>query len=306
MRRVLLLAALLAPRPSAAASTSAAGGAESQAARSAELAKHYDAALQLYTKGEYSQAILEWGEVLKKAPDQSSASNMITLARQAIDKRDHEKQAQVFKYASEGRYQDSMVALQPLLETDPTNPLYTLLQSRLDRVSFVVPAVSTDSKAWRTAVRGLTGYIARQDDLQLAYDGLRRAEELDPKERLFPRLIAVLLSDDPALAQDAVTPGMGVLEYKRFVALNMIYDGKYADAIRVLQRVVRLDPEDAVALQRLGSAYFALKQKDKARELWSRASALRPDDEQLKVFLTRVGGPLPASPAAAPPASQKE
>ena len=137
----------------------------------------------------------------------------------------------------------------------------------------------------------MAGYIAREDDLSLAYDGLRLARELDPQEPRFTRLIAVLLADNPALAQDALTPGMGVLEYKRFLALNYIYDGKYGQAAAVLEKVVALDPEDVTALKRLGSAYFALKDRAKARTLWQRAMALKPDDRQLKEFLSRVDLP---------------
>ena len=264
---------------------------DAQKVRSAELTAHYDTALQLYTKGDYSRAIMEWREVLRKAPDQSTAEKMIEMAREAIDKRDKERQDLVYAKAATGDYQGALVALQPLLESDALHPAYNVLQTRLDRISFIVPQASTDSKAWRAAARGLAGYIAREDDLSLAYDGLRLARELDPKEPRFTRLIAVLLADNPALAQDALTPGMGVLEYKRFLALNYIYDGKYGQAAQVLEKVVALDPEDVTALKRLGSAYYALKDKAKARGLWQRAISLKPDDRQLKDFLSRVDLP---------------
>lgn len=286
-----LSAALLAAALPAAAAEIAAGTSgvdEAQKVKSAELTAHYDAALQLYTKGDYSRAIMEWREVLRKAPDQESAAKMITLAREAINKRDRERQETVFAKAAAGDYQGALVALQPLLEGDALHPAYSVLQTRLDRISFIVPTASTDSKAWRAAAQGLTGYLAREDDLALAYDGLRWAKELDPKEPRFDRLVAVLLADNPALAQDAVSPGMGILEYKRFQALNLIYDGKYPQAAAVLEKVVALDPEDVTALKRLGSAYFALKDRAKARTLWQRALTLKPDDRQLKEFLSRV------------------
>lgn len=286
MRPLLAAALLAAALPAAAAEAD-----DAQKVRSAELTAHYDTALQLYTKGDYSRAIMEWREVLRKAPDQSTAEKMIQMAREAIDARDRERQDSVYAKAAAGDYQGALVALQPLLQADTLHPAYNVLQTRLDRVSFIVPKASTDTKAWRAAVRGMAGYIAREDDLPLAYDGLRWAKELDPKEPLFNRLIAVLLADNPALAQDAISPGMGVLEYKRFLALNLIYDGKYPQAAGVLEKVVALDPEDVTALKRLGSAYFALNEKAKARELWKRAMALKPDDRQLQEFLSRVDLP---------------
>lgn len=288
MRALALALALAAP---ARAQTPAD---EAQKARSAELKAHYDSALELYSKGDYSRAIMEWREVLRKAPDQTTAEKMIEMAREAIDRRDRALQEAVYDRVAEGRYQDAMVALQKLLESDPLHPHYTLLQARLDRLTFVVPTVSTASPAWNAAVRGLTGYIAPKDDLGLAYDGLRLAKELDGKEPLFDRLISLLLADNPALAQDALTPGMGVLEHKRYVALNYIYDGRYTLAVPLLERVLQLDPDDATALKRLGSAHFALKDKAKAREYWERALTVKPDDSQLKVFLSGVqDAPLP-------------
>lgn len=286
MRGLLAAAVLAAALPAAAAEAD-----DAQKVRSAELTAHYDAAIQLYTKKEYSRAIMEWREVLRKAPDQSPAEKWIQLAREAIDARDRERQDSVYAKAAAGDYQGALVALQQLLESDALHPAYNVLQTRLDRLTFIVPKASTDTKAWRAAVRGMAGYIAREDDLPLAYDGLRWAKELDPKEPLFNRLIAVLLTDNPALAHDAVSPGMGVLEYKRYLALNLIYDGKYAQAAAVLEKVVALDPEDATALKRLGSAYFALNEKAKAREFWKRAMALKPDDRQLQDFLSRVDLP---------------
>ncbi len=273
---------------------------EALKARSAELAVHYESALKLYSQGEFSRAIVEWRDILRKAPDQTTADKMIVMAREAINKRDRERQDALFQKAAAGRYQDAMVALQPLLEVDSLHPLYTLLQTRLDRLAFVVPQLPADTLAWHAAQRGLMGYITREDDLPLAYDGLRYAKELDSREPLFDRLIALLLADNPALAQDAVTPGMGVLEHKRFVALNLIYDGKYAQAAAVLEKVLALDPLDVTALKRLGSAHFALKNKAKARRYWEAALLLRPDDQQLKVFISSVEN-VPAEAAPAPP-----
>ncbi|MBI3300216.1 MAG: tetratricopeptide repeat protein [Elusimicrobia bacterium] len=291
MRRGFLLLLLAAPLRAAVSAE------EAQRIRSTELAGHYETALQFYTKRDFSRAVMEWREILRLAPDQSSAEKMIGLAREEIDKRDREKQDVVYAKAAFGDYAGALVSLQTLLQADPLHPAYVVLQARLDRISFVVPTVSTDTKAWQAAVSGLSGYLAREEDLPLAYDGLRLAKELDAKEPLFDRLISVLLADNPSLAQDALTPGMGLIEYKRYVALNNIYDGKYAQAAVVLERVLKLAPEDDIALKRLGSAYFAMREKGRARTLWERALKRRPDDAQLKEFLSRVE--LPAAEAAA-------
>lgn len=252
--------------------------------------------MQHYKKAEYSKAIGVWREILDKAPDQASAEKWIEVARAEIDRRDKDRQESVAQRVSEGRYADALVALQPLLEADPAHPYYNALQARLDKVSFIVPQASTGTKAWQTVIRSLPGYLGRKDELELTYDGLRRARELDPDEVRFSRLLALLLADAPSLSQDAVPPGEGVLKYKTDTALSLIYDGRYARAAAILERVVRIDPSDAVALKRLGSSYYALQNEPKARLYWQRAQDLNdPKDPELEAFLKRLG-----------PASQKE
>lgn len=265
---------------------------DAQQVRSSELSVLYETAMQHYKKAEYSKAIGVWREVLDKAPDQTSAQKWIEVARAEIDRRDKDRQQAVHQRIAEGRYAEALVALQPLLEADPLHPYYNLLQARLDRVSFVVPQASTDTKAWRAVVRSMPGYLGPKDRLDLAYDGLRWARELDPDEVRFSRLLALLLTDAPSLSQDAVPAGEGVLKYKTDTALSLIYDGRYARAAAILERVVTIDPEDATALKRLGSSYYALQDEGKARRYWQQAQDLNTQaDPELEAFLKRLGSP---------------
>lgn len=265
---------------------------DAQKVRSAELSVLYETAMQHYKKAEYSRAIGVWREVLQKAPDQSSAEKWIEVARAEIDKRDKERQRAVQERIEQGAYADALVALQPLLEADPMHPFYNLLQARLDRVSFIVPQASTATKAWQAVARSMPGYLGPKDELDLAYDGLRWARELEPDEVRFSRLIALLLTDAPSLSQDAVPPGAGVLQHKTDTALGLIYDGRYARAAALLERVVRINPEDLTALKRLGSAYYALQDEAKARRYWQRAQDLNAEkDAELEGFLERLGAP---------------
>ena len=51
-------------------------------------------------------------------------------------------------------------------------------------------------------------------------------------------------------------------------------------------QLLEIEPDNVLALKRKGSAYFALNQKDKARDLWQQAFKLAPDDAEIKKFLT--------------------
>jgi Tfp pilus assembly protein PilF len=43
-----------------------------------------------------------------------------------------------------------------------------------------------------------------------------------------------------------------------------------------------------LAWKRLGSAYYAIGKKDKARETWEKALKVAPDDTELKQFFRQI------------------
>lgn len=264
------------------------GAAESPGSDPAQIKKLYDDAFRYFSSSHYSRAIQEWSAVLRLDPSQKTAGQMIRAAREKIDERDKSEQAKVFRQVAAGRYQKALVELQVLLDRDPLHPLYQTLQERLQRVSEIVPSAPARSRAWKAAVTGLEGYLSRTEDLQLAYNGLRHARELEAGERRFERLLDLVLAARPELAAEKVTPGMSLLEYKAVVALNHIYDGKYHLAVDVLNQILALEPNDVVSLKRLGSAYYSLGRYAQARQAWKRALQLDPRDASLKRFLAEA------------------
>ncbi|MFH1726759.1 MAG: hypothetical protein ABII00_19290 [Elusimicrobiota bacterium] len=287
---VLCAAPLFAVRPESASAPST-GGERGQADASEdvtgeELKERYDTALRHYGSGDYSKAILQYTEILKLDPRQKRADEMIRRARERIAQRD--KELALFGHVRAGEYQKALVALQPLLDGDPGHPLYKRLQERLEDVIEVCGPKAPEGRAWRAAKKGLAGLLGAEEDLQLAYDALRHARDIEPDEARFARFIKLALEVKPGLAQDKITPGMTLLEYLRAVALEHIYDGKYHLAVRVLTRALAFEPDDLVCLKRLGSAYYALKRCAKAAEAWDKALQSAPADAKMKEFLERA------------------
>ena len=152
----------------------------------------------------------------------------------------------------------------------------------------IASAIAPQDKPSRMAVRGLEGYLAMPVNPQLAYNGLRYAVELRPKEASYKELLDMLLAEHPSLTSDAVTPGMSLMEYKHFVALHHIYDAKYHLAVGVLNEILALEPADLTAHKRLGSSHYSLGHMDKAEDAWTRALQLAPNDPGLKSFLAKA------------------
>lgn len=260
--------------------------------KKAMVAEHYQRAFELFKGEDYARAIRHWESILELDPAQKSAKQLIGEARKKIEISVKEKEREVYKLVDEGRYAKAQDGILKLLEADPTNPLYVALESRLGRVAKLLTEAAGPDHASKVLRTGLSAYLGRPENLRLAYDGLRHARDLAPKNEAIPKLVAEFEDYHSDVAgANRVTPGMTLIEFKRFVILSHIYDGKYPFAIDSCHEVLALEPNDVLTLKRMGSAYFAMGHKDRAKEIWTRALKLSPQDRQLKGFLAKVDQP---------------
>ena len=280
MRLYVLLPSLLF---CCAPAASAQGGAT---AESAEIKEYYDKAFSYYVAGDYPRAIEHWNLVLHADPKQTTARDMIEDARKKMARAAVTLKGSFTRLLEKNRYADALLKLEELLAADPTNPYYLKLQGKLRRISALAPAKPSSSKAWNAASEGLAAWLDEKEDLPFAYDALRYASELAPAEKVFGRLVAALEEEAPQLKLNDTKPeNSGVLEHKKEIALHQIYDLKFYLAVKELEDVLRLEPDDVTALKRYGSAYLQLKDYPQARLAWQKALSIAPDDEQLKEYL---------------------
>lgn len=303
MRTRLTLAALLLLCPPAFAAKDAGGG-------DAEVIKaSYDKAFGYFVAGDYAKAIENWDLILKVDPKQTTARNMIDEARRKMAGSSANLKGSLAKLLNASRYADALVKLDELLAADSTNPYYLKLQGRLKTISAIVPARPAGaSKAWNAAAEGVAYWTSEKEDLPFAYDALRYAAELAPGEKAFARLILALEEETPQVKlNDSKPANTPILDHKKKVALDQIYDSKFYMAVKELEGVLRLEPNDVTALKRAGSAYLQLKEYRAARRAWQRALQISPQDEQLPEYLQALDkvAPQEAEQKGAAPKKQK-
>lgn len=261
-----------------------------------KIQKYYDQAFEYYKAGDYGRAIQIWEDILRIAPDQKTARNMIREVQDNIEKSNVKRLAAVMAHIKHGRYRSALSGLETLLENGNRTPFASALQTQLESVSQIVPEAPENKKSWRLTVMAVNSALGYSQDLKLSYNGLRYAREQDPDDDRIRRLLEWFLTrHSEFVTLDVVTPGMTLLNYKRSLALDHMYGARYHQAIDALLEVLALEPEDLIALKRLGSAYFSLGLKDKARDAWSRAAKLDPADPQLKKFLLKLSTPAPGA-----------
>jgi cytochrome c-type biogenesis protein CcmH/NrfG len=266
-----------------------------------EIREYYDKAFGFYTAGDYQKAMEHWNMVLRADPKQVTARNMIEEARQKMASSSADLKGAFSRLLERGRYADALAKLEELLATDPTNPYYLKAQRQLRKIAALLPRKPSAARHWSAAAAGILSWVAEKEDLPFAYDALRYAAELAPGETGPQKLVKVLEDEAPQLKlNDSKPENVGVLDHKKEMALHDIYDSKYYLAVKELEGVLRLDPEDVVALKRLGSAYLQLKDYRQARQAWQRALEITPEDEQLKQYLQALDEAAPRKPRAKP------
>ena len=78
------------------------------------------------------------------------------------------------------------------------------------------------------------------------------------------------------------------IDQKIYDARQAIYDSKYDLALRRAADVLDLEPQNLRALEIMGSAFFLMEEKDKARRVWKKVLELDPGNEIVANFLKQL------------------
>ncbi len=255
----------------------------------AQLKRYYDKAFEYYVAGDLVKAIENWNLVLKLDSDQVTARNMINEARRRMDELWNSEKKNYARQLAAGKWSEALLTVEKLLASDPKNPLFLRLQERLKDIMLTVRDKPSSGKAWNAAALGLVYYAGEEEDHPFAYDALRYAAELSPSDKRLSALIVTIEKHHPDYKLlDTRLPGTPILDHKRETALQHIYDARFNLAIRELEYILRLEPDDALSLKRLGSTYLQLKDYRQARQAWQKALRVSPGDEQLPEYLAAL------------------
>ncbi len=137
-----------------------------------------------------------------------------------------------------------------------------------------------------------TGHLLRQavirfmeNDVKRAFNALIYGMERDKERRELERILKYLETEHPEIDPIHLASGISLVDHKLQLALEAIYDGRYLSAIAECSDILDLEPSNVLALTRLGSAYFAMNEHNKAKQVWTKALQLDPENDVLRKFL---------------------
>ncbi len=191
---------------------------------------------------------------------------------------------------TQGNFMLGLDRLNHSLDIDPTNNDIRVLSGRLSSVVTTLPSAVGEGEVPNIIRRSVNDYL--KGDSKSAINALRYAYlEKDPtNEKLLQLLNRIEKEAREKLTErlDQKRKGFSYIDQKLYDALQAIYDAKYDKAIILLQEVLDLDPQNVDAMKRLGSCFFLIEQKDKAKEVWQKATELDPSDTVIQQYLQQL------------------
>lgn len=183
----------------------------------------------------------------------------------------------------DGQYETALDTFREAERLLPQDDAIKEIRRRLDSVTPIVGAEvgnSLDSRLLRLA---LVHYL--ENDPKRAINALEYASDKKIDRPEFLRLRRLIESNHPEVEAPRPPNGITFIDHKLQKSLEAIYDGRYLSAIAECTDVLDLEPNNVLALTRLGSAYFAMNEQQKAKDIWTKALQLDPNNEVLRKFL---------------------
>jgi nucleoid-associated protein YgaU len=125
------------------------------------------------------------------------------------------------------------------------------------------------------------------------------AEQKDANDKTIPALVDLVKRTFPNESAEILDARLNLIDQKLQKALEKIYSGEYLIAAKECQEVLDLEPDNALALTRLGSVYYAMGQVKQARQYWKQALEQDPKNDVLKSFLSQTVSESDRAPAQA-------
>ena len=172
------------------------------------------------------------------------------------------------------------------------------MQKKLGLVSSIIPIESGETKEAELFKKAVNYYV--EGDTQSCLDVLNYVLYLQPDNDKLKKLYRAIGEDANMVVTAPSEYGTDVVKEKLLAALGLFYENKFSEVIKKCNEVLRMEPSNTTALERLGSAYLKLNQKVDAKKVWEKAYMLNPDNKLLKKFIDKLDKEIQGAEDAAP------
>lgn len=197
------------------------------------------------------------------------------------------------KLIEEGEYKQARDKYKEAYKIIPKNNVVKKQVAKLNNVNIfykVVKKADDDNKEQAKKKyllkNGIAGYINGRP--HIALNNIIYASQLWPKDENISKFLTVLSDEFPDISsQKKLLVGTNWVEQLLEKSLEMIYAGRYSESVSTCEEALTLEPNNIIALTRMGSAYWAMGRKEKAYKVWKRVIELEPDNKAVKEQLKK-------------------
>ena len=211
-----------------------------------------------------------------------------TKAKQDTEIRNIVRQA--MQYFKSGYFSKAVEKLKAAVDADPGNMEIRNMLDKLNAAIVYVPNATGNDEIPTLIRRGIIAYVDGKD-LRSAVNLLRHAYNKNPKDDKLLSLLNMVEKEAGVSELTRRPEGPEIftlIDQKIYDARQAIYEGKYDVALRRAQDVLDLEPNNETALEIMGSAFYLMDQKAKAKSTWEKVLEINPNNKLVKQFLEQV------------------
>ncbi len=197
---------------------------------------------------------------------------------------------QALEYFKAGYFTRAMDRLRAAMDADPGNAEIRRMVTRLQAAMDYEPNATGSEEVPSLIRRGIIAYVDGRD-LRSSVNILRQAFNKSPND---DRLLSLLNMVEKEAGVSELTrkpegPQMFTyIDQRTYDARQAIYEGKYDQAMKRAQDILEVEPNNETALEIMGSAFYLMDQKDKAKVIWQKVLEIDPNNAMVKNFLKQV------------------
>jgi len=252
-----------------------------------------DRLIKLYkVRGRDARALEE--ERSQVISDEQAVQNVSAASRQ-------KSQAlfqQAFEQVRQGSFTQAHSSFMEAERLNSSDKMISELRLKMDSVIAILPqAPGAESASGDLIRKGVLQFLQNEPSKSLNF--LLYAQQKDANDKSIPALVDLVKRSFPNETSEILDARLNLIDQKLQKALEKIYSGEYLVAAKECQEVLDLEPDNALALTRLGSVYYAMGQVKQAREYWKQALEEDPKNDVLKSFMSQTSSEADRAPSQA-------
>lgn len=230
-----------------------------------------------------------WAEKIKGLPATEELEIVEAKLKTEEEKRKyfHSLFNEAVKNYTSGNYKQALSNLSKAKEILPEATDINIYIDRINLVTPLYPTITPTDKISNLLVRGISYYI--NGDNVSAVKVINYALSLSPDDISISRLLNKIEEKTGVRAEKIESPaGTTIVDKLHSESLISFRKRDYAQTVKLCEEILLLEPEDVLAYKRLGSAFYAMGEKDKAVRMWEQALRLDPKDEKLRRMVESI------------------